>query len=104
MTTRLNSKEQAYLPVNSNPDKFIKIQDLFYPKECILIWIGDEELRKDMNMIRRQIRTTMVDLGFRIMDRGELDENQLKKLNKDLYNLYELETLYKAVLISRNVK
>jgi hypothetical protein len=108
MTTRLNSEEQTFLPDNPNSDKFIKIQNHFFPKESIMIWTGDDELREQLRIIRTSIGGVINDISFMLDNHFkigyELNHRDMRDLNKDLYHLYELETLYMSVLIARNSK
>lgn len=108
MTTRLNSEEQTFLPDNPNPTKFIKIQGLFYPKECMMIWTCDDQLIEHLRTIRTSIEGAISDLWFHLENHFkigyDIDHRVMRDHNKDLYQLYELETLYKAVIIARNSK
>lgn len=86
-------------PSNPNPIKYTKIQNYFYPKECILIWLGSEEIRKHFNQVGSTIALIKLDIKDQL--REYQHSSKFKELIYNLHDLYELETLYLSVLISR---
>jgi hypothetical protein len=89
-------------PENPNPDKYMKIQGEYFPKECVLIWEGDGEILRYFRRVRVVFKETTEELEFQI--KHDRDEQRIKTLTYDLYHLYELETLYKAVYVARSMK